>query len=37
MIEAIKLYCMPLYSPDPVIIEYYSEIFDGITCLQWGR
>jgi hypothetical protein len=26
---------MPLYSPDPAIIEYYSEVFEGISCLQW--
>ena len=35
MIEAIMLYYMPLYSPDPAVIEYYSEIFEGISCLQW--
>lgn len=26
---------MPIYSPDPAIIEYYSEVFEGISCLQW--
>lgn len=33
--DTINAYYMPLYSPDPAVIEYYSEIFEGLNCLQW--
>jgi hypothetical protein len=33
--DTINAYYMPLYSPDPAVIEYYAEIFEGINCLQW--
>ena len=32
--DTINAYYMPLYSPDPAVIEYYAEIFEGINCLQ---
>jgi len=35
LFDTITAYYMPLYSPDPAVIEYYSEIFEGISCLQW--
>lgn len=33
--DTINAYYMPLYSPDPAVIEYYAEIFEGISCLQF--
>ena len=33
--DTINAYYMPLYSPDPAVIEYYAEIFEGINCLQF--
>jgi len=33
--DTIYAYYMPLYNKDINVIEYYSDIFEGINCLIW--
>ena len=33
--DTINAYYMPLFNKNEDIIEYYSEIFEGLNCLIW--